>query len=305
LPAGPPLSARLAVLARRARALLGLVRLPRLGHRSRRLGFGLAFTVLLTGLVLAVPVVSGAGSGSSTGATPVALDAATTSSARSQSQEPVVVMGVDGQGGAPTASSSAPSAGSSTTRVKTPQTDSAASQAAADAADLPASSASKAAGSATSAAAAAPAATSSQSSSSSATASASAASSSASSSSASSSAPRSAPSPVENGDVETQLGALVALARGEAGCAGSDVDTGLADLARAHSAEMKKDGALAPLDHDARGVVANGETDPNVVVTGWLADPAARATLLDCSATKLGVGVANGHNGPWYTLTLG
>jgi uncharacterized protein YkwD len=284
--------------------------MPRLGQKSRRLGFGLAFTVLLTGLVLAVPVVSGAGSGSSTGATPVALDAATTSSARSQSEEPVVVMGVDGQGGAPTASSPAAAAGSSTTHVKTPQSDSADSAhgqaAAAAAADLPESSTSETAGIASSAAAAAPAGTSSKQSSSSSTASSSAASSASStaSSSASSSAPRSTPSPVEHGDVETQLGALVALARSEAGCAGSDIDTGLAELARAQSAEMKKDGALAPLDH-ARGVVASGETDPNAVVADWLADSGARATVLDCSATKLGVGVANGHGGPWYTLTLG
>jgi uncharacterized protein YkwD len=66
---------------------------------------------------------------------------------------------------------------------------------------------------------------------------------------------------------------------------------------------MRDAGALQPV-HGATGVVATGSTDLDAVVQAWLADPGDRAALLDCSATTLGVGVANGNAGPWYTLAL-
>lgn len=309
LPAGPPLPARFAAVVRRAWWRLQGMRLPRWprpARPSRRLGLGLAFTVLLSGLVLAAPVVSGAG-GTGHGSTPVALNPAT-SSAQPEAGRPepagaVVMMGVDGASGSSTSSSSA-----SASAVESPGPGADAGTARSD---LPASSAaSRAAGEPSSAAAGMPrpspvppAATraNSQRRPSSTPPSANS-STSASSSSAASSAPRSTPSAGPAG-LETQLGALVALARSEAGCTSSDVDTALADLATKHSEDMRDAGTLGPLD-GADGVVATGSTDLESVVQAWLADAGDRAALLDCSATTLGAGVANGSGGPWYTVAL-
>jgi uncharacterized protein YkwD len=283
---------------------LSAIRLPRAGQLTRRLAVGLGFTVLLTGLVLTVPVVSsGAGDRTGHGSPPVTLDAATTSStAQSEPRavEPasgVVVLGVDGAG----SPSSAGTPGSSD-----PVAASSSEARSVESASAPAPAATAAgtttAGSSSAASPAAPAGTAQQP----PAATTSSSSSSAASSSAASSVPRRTPSsgPV---NAETQLGALVALARSQAGCASSDVDTSLADLAKKHSKQMRDAGALAPLDA-AHGVVAKGSTDLDAVVQAWLADSGDRAALLDCSATALGVGVvngtANGSGGPWYTLAL-
>jgi uncharacterized protein YkwD len=99
--------------------------------------------------------------------------------------------------------------------------------------------------------------------------------------------------------------ALVAQARAEAGCASSEPDPALTDVARRHSADMAAAGGLQALDLAAWAVrgaaVGQGPANPNAVVAQWLADPATSAQLLDCAATGLGAGVADG---PWYTVVL-
>jgi uncharacterized protein YkwD len=50
--------------------------------------------------------------------------------------------------------------------------------------------------------------------------------------------------------------------------------------------------------------VARGTADPAAVVAGWLADPKARAAILDCGRESIGVGVADGDGGPWWTQLL-
>jgi uncharacterized protein YkwD len=95
----------------------------------------------------------------------------------------------------------------------------------------------------------------------------------------------------------------VALARSEAGCRSSDVDASLAGLAEKHSEQMRDAGHLSRL-HKVDGLVAEGSTDLDAVVQAWLADKGDRAVLLDCSAATIGVGVASGIGGPWYTLAL-
>jgi uncharacterized protein YkwD len=37
------------------------------------------------------------------------------------------------------------------------------------------------------------------------------------------------------------------------------------------------------------------------VMTAWMNSPGHRANILNCSYTKLGVGVADGTGGPWWT----
>ena len=99
-PAGQPLSARLLAAADRFRAALsGPAR--HLAAVSSSVGFGrlavgLVVTAVMTALVLAVPVVSGARDG----ATRLALDSSSVATDREEADEPdgesPVVMGIDG-----------------------------------------------------------------------------------------------------------------------------------------------------------------------------------------------------------------
>ena len=89
----------------------------------------------------------------------------------------------------------------------------------------------------------------------------------------------------------------------------------LAAKAQEHSAKMRDDDffGLRGLGGGARdgegGVaayIARGETDAGDVLAGWLADPADRAIIVDCSRGSVGIGFADadGGDGPWWTLIL-
>jgi uncharacterized protein YkwD len=115
---------------------------------------------------------------------------------------------------------------------------------------------------------------------------------------------------------EGQVLALVNQQRAAAGCGAVSADPDLAALARAFSADMRDrhffshtdpDG-LSPFDRgDRAGVtvlaenIAYGQPDPAAVMTAWMNSPGHRANILNCSYTKLGVGVADGTGGPWWT----
>jgi uncharacterized protein YkwD len=115
--------------------------------------------------------------------------------------------------------------------------------------------------------------------------------------------------------------ALVNQERAAAGCAAVVADTALADVARAHSADMRDRSYFSHvtpegLDPFARaraaGVgyaraenIAQGQPDPAAVMAAWMNSPGHRANILDCSPTKLGVGVAEGSGGPWWTQLFG
>jgi uncharacterized protein YkwD len=299
---------------------------------ARRVLLGLGCTVVLTGAVLAVPVVSGAGDQP----TPVALDASSTTAAgRVLPDEPVVVMGVDGLAGSPSASrderpsppatdapapAPAPEAtgeGGATSSPQTstsPQTETSASQTGASPQTGTSSSQtgiSSQTGTTSLPATPAPAAEGTVPTSQPPTA-------------ERSSAPRSSPSASSRADVppvtdapeslSAGVVALVAQARTHAGCGASTVDRGLAGLAREHSADMRDRNFFDVVDPDGiplvsgtvtGAAVARGTADPDAVVTGWLAEPAVRAQVLDCAATALGAGAAHGPGGPWITLILG
>jgi uncharacterized protein YkwD len=120
--------------------------------------------------------------------------------------------------------------------------------------------------------------------------------------------------------VEEQVLALVNAARADEGCGALVADEGLAAVARAHSADMRdRDyfghvdrAGLDPFDRaEAAGVdaraenIAMGQPDAEAVMDSWMDSSGHRANILDCSLTSLGVGVAEGSGGPWWTQLLG
>jgi uncharacterized protein YkwD len=136
-------------------------------------------------------------------------------------------------------------------------------------------------------------------------------------------APAPAPEPAaapSDGSTEGQVLALVNAARAAAGCEALSADGGLASVARAHSEDMRDRGyfdhvnldGLDPFDRAARaGVtaraenIASGQRDAAEVMDSWMNSSGHRANILDCSLTRLGVGIAQGSGGPWWTQLFG
>ncbi|WP_448610182.1 CAP domain-containing protein [Geodermatophilus sp. URMC 60] len=120
---------------------------------------------------------------------------------------------------------------------------------------------------------------------------------------------------------ETAVLALVNEARRGAGCGAVTADPALAAVARAHSADMRdrdyfshtSPEGLSPFDRaEQAGIdysraenIAFGQADADAVMEAWLESPGHRANILDCGLTKLGVGVAEGTGGPWWTQLFG
>jgi uncharacterized protein YkwD len=114
---------------------------------------------------------------------------------------------------------------------------------------------------------------------------------------------------------------LVNQARAQAGCGAVTADPALAAVARAHSADMRDRGyfshttpeGLSPFDRaGAAGIsyaraenIAYGQRDAAAVMDAWMNSAGHRANIVDCSLTKLGVGVAEGPGGPWWTQLFG
>ncbi|WP_241038512.1 CAP domain-containing protein [Blastococcus litoris] len=132
-------------------------------------------------------------------------------------------------------------------------------------------------------------------------------------------APAAAPAP-SDGTTEGQVLALVNAERAAAGCGALSADAGLANVARAHSADMRDRGffdhvnldGLDPFDRAERAGlsaraenIAWGQRSPAEVMDSWMNSPGHRANILNCSLTRLGVGVAEGSGGPWWTQLFG
>ena len=113
-----------------------------------------------------------------------------------------------------------------------------------------------------------------------------------------------------------QVLVLVNQERAAAGCRPLAADSRLAAVAAAHSADMRDRGffdhvnlaGLSPFDRaEAAGVsaraenIARGQGDAAGVVDSWMDSPGHRSNILDCSLTRLGVGTADGGGGPWWT----
>jgi uncharacterized protein YkwD len=114
---------------------------------------------------------------------------------------------------------------------------------------------------------------------------------------------------------------LTNTARAEHGCRPLRVDSKLGRSAREHSLEMATSGMLAhnspdgasPWDRMERAGyhwgaaenIGNGYSTPSEAVRGWLDSPDHRRNILDCSLKAIGVGVASGPDGPWWTQDFG
>jgi uncharacterized protein YkwD len=120
---------------------------------------------------------------------------------------------------------------------------------------------------------------------------------------------------------EAEVLALVNEERAAAGCPALRADSGLAGVARAHSADMRDrrffshvnpDG-LDPFERaEAAGLsnaraenIAYGQPDAPAVMVAWMDSAPHRQNILDCSLATLGVGVAQGSGGPWWTQLFG
>lgn len=133
--------------------------------------------------------------------------------------------------------------------------------------------------------------------------------------------PAPAPAAVADPGVEGAVLTLVNAERSAAGCGAVSGDGGLAGVARAHSADMRDRGYFSHTSPDGRspfdraaaaGVsgsraenIAQGQPDAASVMAAWMASPGHRVNILDCSLTRLGVGVAEGPGGPWWTQLFG
>ncbi len=120
---------------------------------------------------------------------------------------------------------------------------------------------------------------------------------------------------------EAEVLAAVNAARADSGCEPLAHDEGLATVARAHSADMRdrnffdhvNPAGLDPFDRaEAAGQtnaraenIAVGQPTPAAVMGFWLDSSGHRANVLDCSLHTLGVGVAEGPAGPWWTQLFG
>ena len=132
-------------------------------------------------------------------------------------------------------------------------------------------------------------------------------------------APQAAAVPADP-SAEGQVLALVNAERAAAGCGALVADADLAAVARGHSADMRDRGyfdhvtpeGLDPFDRAARaGLTARaenlayGQPDPSAVMVAWMNSPGHRANILNCGLSRLGVGIAQGAGGPWWTQLFG
>lgn len=128
--------------------------------------------------------------------------------------------------------------------------------------------------------------------------------------------PRSTASPFAN-----QVVALVNQKRAAAGCVALRTDSRLTQAAVGHSVDMAARGYFA---HDTpEGVsfvardeaagyrqpggenIAEGQRDPNEVMTAWMNSSGHRANILNCQFRAIGVGVYRGSAGLYWTQDFG
>jgi uncharacterized protein YkwD len=289
--ASPPLTARAAgALTRWALLLRRFLRI-----RTGRVLLGGAVTTVVTGLVLAVPVVSSGSvlssffSDSSADAPPQAAEDPVFT--EPEGGWPAAAPGTTGA--APDAAPTAPTT-PSTTDTATPS--SATAGASAPTASSSASSSSSPGATSASAAAASPSSEETSSSPAPGTPSAEAA------------AP---PAPAEPAPADDLLAALDRT-RAAAGCDPLSTDGTLTEVAREHSATMRDDDFLGLVDDNGDSVLDEADADAGWVargtsaagvVSGWLSQGDA-ATLQDCSLTTVGIGRVGGADGPWWTVLL-
>lgn len=122
--------------------------------------------------------------------------------------------------------------------------------------------------------------------------------------------------------LESQLIQLINKSREQAGCHRLGTDGHLRGSARAHSADMARNGFVArrgsdgssPQDrmhkagyrHPKGEDVGSGYTTAQAALDAWQADPGQRGLLVDCDAKAIGVGVVLAKDGtPYWTADFG
>jgi uncharacterized protein YkwD len=297
LPAGPPLSTRLAgALARGAGRSGRAIR-----HRSGRLALGTLVSTAMAALVLAVPVVAGPGDSPSSDSTFVlGVDGRPLSSDAFAGVTSTATLSSDTGGSAAATSEpgtpAAPATAEPTTAGSLPAgtgTSAPAPAAAPESPLEPAPAPAPAPAETTAPAAAAAPETSTP-------------------------APVPAAAPVASAadGPEAEVLALVNAERAAAGCAAVTADDELAAMARAHSEDRRDRGFFGDVESDGQDPVdpaeraglvpraeniAAGQQDAAEVMAAWMDSPGHRANILDCDLTLLGTGVATGTGGPWWT----
>ncbi|MBE1531180.1 sigma-70 family RNA polymerase sigma factor [Actinomadura algeriensis] len=118
--------------------------------------------------------------------------------------------------------------------------------------------------------------------------------------------------------VEERVVRLVNAERARAGCGPLRASPALREAARRHSSDMA---ARRVLDHRGAGGagpgdritaagfrwsaygenIAQGQPSPDRVVASWLGSPGHRANIVNCDYERIGVAVARGPGGPWWT----
>ncbi|MFF3605552.1 CAP domain-containing protein [Streptomyces sp. NPDC002463] len=120
---------------------------------------------------------------------------------------------------------------------------------------------------------------------------------------------------------EAEVIRLVNAERAKVGCTPVRADAKLAALAGAFSADMATRGFFDHTDPDGdtpwvraaqAGIsamggenIARGQVDAAAVMASWMNSDGHRANILNCDFTTLGVGVAFGDGGPWWTQDFG
>jgi len=133
--------------------------------------------------------------------------------------------------------------------------------------------------------------------------------------------PKPGPTVAERESMETEVVTLTNAERTKKGCRPHRPDTRLRDAARGHSADMKNRGYFDHVTPDgvdpwerakAEGYdqpsgenIARGQSTPSEVVDAWMKSPGHRANILNCDSKAIGIGVATGQDGPWWTQMFG
>jgi uncharacterized protein YkwD len=121
--------------------------------------------------------------------------------------------------------------------------------------------------------------------------------------------------------METEVVALTNVERKKNGCGPLRADDRLRDAARGHSLDMKTrdffdhttpDGVdpwtrakNKGYDQPSGENIARGQRTPADVVESWMDSPGHRQNILNCDSKAIGVGVALGDGGPWWTQMFG
>ncbi|MFJ5999463.1 CAP domain-containing protein [Streptomyces sp. NPDC092370] len=134
--------------------------------------------------------------------------------------------------------------------------------------------------------------------------------------------PGSGPGSESGGGFEAQVLALVNKERSAAGCSPVTANDRLTRAADDYSDVMASSGVMSHTGPDGSTMttrveaagyqwstlgenIARGQADAASVMKSWMNSPGHRANILNCSFKELGVGVHVGDGGPWWTQNFG